>query len=244
VHFLRSIFSTGQRDRLAIGITVLGLCCVSWAGAFERTSFNADWRFDRFGPVPDGHEGEVTPVHLYTSGDEAELFLNGRSLGRKRKGEREYRLRWDDVRYEPGELKAVAYRNRTEWAVATRRTTGGITRVQLSADRAELRADGDDLAFITVSFRDSRGDVVPDAAHAVQFSLDGPAVIAGVDNGDATSHAPMQADQTKAFHGLCLVILRTQSGRSGEIRLTARSDGLPEAICVLRSSPATPTPAL
>ena len=68
--------------------------------------------------------GEVTPIHVYTSGDEAELFLNGKSLGRKKKGQYEYRLRWSDVVYEPGELRVVAYKNGLEWAESAVKTTG------------------------------------------------------------------------------------------------------------------------
>ena len=79
--------------------------------------------------------GEITPVHVFTSGDEAELFLNGRSLGKKKKGTFEYRLRWDDVKYEPGELKVVAYKNGKQWATEIVQTTGKAAALQLSADR-------------------------------------------------------------------------------------------------------------
>src|SRR5919206_384628 len=86
--------------------------------------------------------GQVTPVHVYTSGDEAELFLNGRSLGRKRKGKGEYRLRWDDVKYEPGELRVVAYKNGKHWAEDVVKTAGAASRLMLKADRATIHADG------------------------------------------------------------------------------------------------------
>src|SRR5436190_10986534 len=76
-----------------------------------------------------GRVGQVTPVHLYTSGDEAELFLNGRSLGRKKKAPYEYRLRWDDVKYEPGELRVIAYRNGRHWAEDTMRTAGAAAKL-------------------------------------------------------------------------------------------------------------------
>src|SRR4029079_6490867 len=89
-------------------------------------------------PVP---VGLVTPVHVYTSGDEAELFLNGKSLGRKKKGQYQYRLRWDDVKYEPGELKVIAYKDGKRWAEDTVRTTGPVEKVTLQTDRTTLRAD-------------------------------------------------------------------------------------------------------
>ncbi|MBN2784840.1 MAG: DUF4982 domain-containing protein, partial [Pontiellaceae bacterium] len=101
--------------------------------------------------------GEVTPVHVYTSGDEAELFLNKRSLGRKKKGEYEYRLRWDDVVYEPGELKVIAYKNGQPWAEAVRQTTGPAHQLQLAADRESIAADGRDLAFVTLTVQDADG---------------------------------------------------------------------------------------
>ena len=86
--------------------------------------------------------GQVTPVHVYTSGDEAELFLNGKSLGRKKKGRYEYRLRWDDVVYQPGELKVVAYKKGKNWARDAVKTTGPATQLTLTADRPTLHADG------------------------------------------------------------------------------------------------------
>ncbi|MFO1489236.1 MAG: beta-galactosidase GalB, partial [Verrucomicrobiota bacterium] len=79
--------------------------------------------------------GQVTPVHVYTSGDEAELFLNGKSLGRKKKGPLEYRLRWNDVVYQPGELKVVAYKNGRRWATDSVKTTGAATQLGLRPDR-------------------------------------------------------------------------------------------------------------
>lgn len=176
-----------------------------------------------------GREGQVTPVHVYTSGDEAELVLNGKSLGRKKKGSREYRLRWDDVKYAPGELRVVAYRQGKPWAEAVRRTTGEAVGLRLNADRSQLRADGRDLSFITVQVVDARGDVVPTANQRIVFSVTGPAALAGVDNGDATSFLSFQGSAMKAFNGLCLAIVRPHAGTGGKIELTAHADGLPAA---------------
>ena len=176
-----------------------------------------------------GREGQITPVHVYTSGDEAELFLNGQSLGRKKKGEFEYRLRWDDVKYAPGELRVVAYKNGKPWAEAARRTVGAATTIQLEPDRTQIHADGRDLSFITVKVLDARGDVVPDASHLVKFTLTGPGEIVGVDNGDATSFLPMQGKEMKAFSGQCLVIVRGKKGADGVLKITAQAEGLPDA---------------
>jgi beta-galactosidase len=180
--------------------------------------------------------GQVTPVHVYTSGDEAELFLNGRSLGRKRKEALTYRLRWDDVRYEPGELKVVAYKKGRAWAEDTVKTAGPAAKLALAADRAALAADGQDLAFVSVAINDAAGNFVPRANNLVRFTLSGPGDIIATDNGDATSFEPFQAPQHHAFNGRVLVIVRTRAGEAGELKLHAVADGLAAAEITLRSS--------
>ncbi|HEV2860829.1 MAG TPA: beta-galactosidase GalB [Pyrinomonadaceae bacterium] len=185
-----------------------------------------------------GREGQTTPVHVYTSGDEAELFLNGRSLGRKKKGQYEYRLRWDDVKYEPGELRVVAYKGGRRWAEDTVKTTGAAAKLTLKADRASVRADGEDLSFVTVSVTDGGGLVVPRAKNRVSFELSGPGEIVATDNGDATSFEPFQSKERAAYNGLCLVVVRTRAGQPGRITLRARSEGLKGAELIIRSTTA------
>jgi beta-galactosidase len=170
--------------------------------------------------------GKTTPVHVYTSGDEAELFLNGKSLGRKKKGPYEYRLRWDDVVYEPGELKVVAYKNGKKWAEDMMKTTGPAAKLALQADRSEIKADGEDLSYVTVTIVDANGLTAPRSNNLVQFEVSGPGEIVAVDNGDATSHESFQAHQIKAFNGLALVVLRGKAGTPGKVVLHARSEGL------------------
>ena len=179
--------------------------------------------------------GEVTPVHLYTSGDEAELFLNGKSLGRKKKGEYEYRLRWDDVVYQPGELEVVAYKNGREWAVDTVKTTGKAAQLNLAADRSVISADGSDLSFITVQVSDKDGNLVPRSHNKVTFSIEGPGEIIAVGNGDPTSHESFQATERNVFNGLALVVVRSVRGESGAIKLTASSEGLLETKLELKA---------
>jgi beta-galactosidase len=174
-----------------------------------------------------GREGQVTPVHVYTSGDEAELFLNGKSLGRKKKGQFEYRIRWDDVKYEPGELKVVAYKNGKKWAAAVMQTTGPAAKLTLAADRANITADGKDLSFVTVTVADKKGRLVPRSKNHITFDIAGPGEIVAVDNGDATSFEPFHATERNAYNGLALVIVRATG--PGQITLTAHSDGLKEA---------------
>lgn len=182
-----------------------------------------------------GREGQVTPVHIYTSGEEAELFLNGRSLGRKRRGAYEYRLRWDDVKYEPGELRVIAYRNGKRWAEDSVKTTGPAARLTLKPDRAAIDADGSDLSFITVSVADKAGLTVPRSKNRIHFELFGPGEIVAVDNGDATSHEPFQSKERAAYNGLCLVVVRSKAGAPGSIKLWAYSEGLKSADVTIRS---------
>jgi beta-galactosidase len=170
--------------------------------------------------------GKVTPVHVYTSGDEAELFLNGKSLGRKSKGDFEYRLRWDDVLYEPGELKVVVYKNGERWAEDINRTTGAAAKLELSADRSVITSDGEDLSFVTVQVSDVDGLLVPRSHNEIHFKLEGPGEIAAVGNGDPTSHESFQAMERRVFNGLALVIIRSQNGEAGFITLTAESEGI------------------
>jgi len=170
--------------------------------------------------------GQVTPVHVYTSGDEAELFLNGRSLGRKKREQYQYRLRWDDVKYEPGELRVVAYKDGKRWAEDFMRTTGPAAKLLLNADRRTIRADGHDLSFVTVTVADMKGLLVPRSHNRIIFELSGPGEIVAVDNGDATSFESFQSKERKAYNGLCLVIVRTKRGQAGAIKLRAHSEGL------------------
>jgi len=170
--------------------------------------------------------GQVTPVHVYTSGDEAELFLNGKSLGRKSKGQFEYRLRWDDVVYEAGQLHVVAYRKDQKWAEDTVKTTGAPAKLLLAVDRTKIKADGADLAYVTVTVADKEGLLVPRSHNLVAFEIEGPGEIAAVGNGDAASHEPFQAPQRKAYNGLCLAIVRAKAGEPGIIKLKAASAGL------------------
>ena len=170
--------------------------------------------------------GQITPVHVFTSGDEAELFLNGKSLGRKKRGLFEYRLRWDSVRYEPGTLEVVAYRNGAQWATDAVKTAGPPQQLEARPDRAVIRADGRDLAFVTVRVADASGVTAPRADNAIRFAVEGPGEIVATDNGDPTSFVPFSSHERRAFNGLCLVIVRAKPGQTGRIVLTASSDGL------------------
>lgn len=170
--------------------------------------------------------GQVTPIHVYTSGDEAEVFLNGKSLGKKSMAPGECRLRWDDVVYEPGEVRVVAYKDGKEWAKDVVKTTGEAAKLGLSADRATIKDDGKDLSFLTLRIEDKDGLTVPRSQNAVRFSVQGPGEIVATDNGDATSFESFQSPDRKAYNGLALVIVRAKPGQAGTIRVKAESEGL------------------
>jgi beta-galactosidase len=178
---------------------------------------------------------------VFTSGDEGELFLNGRSLGRKKKGSYEYRLRWDDVVYEPGTLKVITYRNGQIWATDEVRTAGAPAMLVLAPVRAEIRADGRDLAFVTLTVTDKDGSPAPRADNRIHFDLDGPGEIVATDNGDPTSLEPFPAHDRKAFNGLCLVIVRGLAGKSGKISIVARAEGLVSGTAIVQTTPDSPS---
>lgn len=179
--------------------------------------------------------GKITPVHVFTSGDEAELFLNKKSLGRKKKGTYEYRLRWDSVIYEPGELKVIAYKNGKRWAEDIVRTTDQPYQLKMSADRKNIHADGKDLSFITVEIIDRKGRLVPDANNELTFSIEGPGKIVATDNGDPTSLISFASLQRPAFNGLCLVMVQSNANETGTIKLKAESKTLKEATILLHT---------
>ncbi|WGO99619.1 beta-galactosidase GalB [Saccharophagus degradans] len=177
--------------------------------------------------------GEVTPVHVFTSGDEAELFLNGKSLGRKIKGKNAFRIRWDNVIYQPGTLKVVAYKNGKQWAQSVVATTGSASQLQLTVDRTRIRADGKDLAFITVDVQDADATNVPTADNPLSFTLAGPGEIVATDNGDPTDLTSFTSHTRNAFNGKCLVIVRGVAGKPGALTLNVTGAGLKAAQTVI-----------
>lgn len=179
--------------------------------------------------------GQITPVHVFTSGDEAELFFNGRSLGKKKKEEYEYRLRWDDIRYEPGELKVIAYKNGKKWAEQIVKTTGNAAQLSISADKRTINSGGDDLLFITVKVTDQNGITVPNAGNKVAFTIMGPGKIVATDNGDPSSLVSFASKEREAYFGLLLAIVSSEKGKPGTITVTASSQGLKPATIEIRS---------
>jgi beta-galactosidase len=179
------------------------------------------------------------PVFVYTNGDCAELFLNGMSQGKKCKNPtspnpiERTRLMWHDVVYQPGELRAVAYREGAVLGEATVKTTGAPYEIRLTPDRTTIAADGMDLSYILVEAFDRNGDAQPLSDARVSLSISGPASIAGVGNGNPQSMEPFQADYVDLFYSKAMVIVR--AGReAGQVTVTARAAGLGGATTVIR----------
>ena len=166
-----------------------------------------------------GHRiGKVTPVYCYTDYPEAELFVNGKSQGRIRKNPAErldrYRLRWNDVRYQPGELKVVVYDEQgREAGSEVIRTAGAPAKLQLDVWTADthLKATGDDMAFVTVSLTDADGTLIPQADDQLTFEVSGAGSFQAVCNGDATSLESFTEPTMKLFNGQLVVIVRSAS---------------------------------
>ncbi|MGY1408940.1 beta-galactosidase GalB [Luteimonas sp. A611] len=184
-----------------------------------------------------GREGQVTPVHVFTSGDEAELFLNGVSQGRRKKGEYEYRLRWDEVVYQPGELHVRVWRDGREWTQARVQTTGAPARLALEADRARIGNDGRDLSFITLRVLDADGRAIRNADNRVRFEVEGPAELVATDNGDPRDLTAFPSPERKAFSGLALAIVRGLQDQSGTAIVRVHGEGLEPAELHLQVGP-------
>ncbi len=171
-------------------------------------------------------KGKVTPVYCYTDYPTAELFVNGKSQGRITKSDTarldRFRLRWRNVIYQPGELKVVVYdENGNKAGQQIVRTAGKPKRLLLEPERKTIKADGNDLAYITVSLVDKNGTLCPDAANRLEFSVTGAGTYKAACNGDATSLEPFTQPQMSLFHGQLVVVC--QAGKTpGVMTLTVK----------------------
>ena len=208
-----------------------------------------------------GREGEVTPVYCYTNYPSAELFVNGKSQGRisKRLDERvkpdgsrtvketeplidRYRLRWNDVRYEPGEIRVVVYdANGVRRGESVCRTAGTpyklvVTQQSLDEYRGQktLRADGDDMAFFVVQAVDKNGNLCPEANHQITVHVSGAAHFKGMCNGDATSFEVFTQPTMKLFKGQLVVGIQS-NGHKGTAKVTVESPGLQSSTAKIKA---------
>ncbi|WP_295439290.1 glycoside hydrolase family 2 TIM barrel-domain containing protein [uncultured Prevotella sp.] len=179
-----------------------------------------------------GREGETTPVYCYTSWPSAELFVNGKSQGRILKNPNtrldRYRLRWNNVKYEPGEIKVVAYDyDGTAKGEKIIRTAGAPARIVLKADRNSISSKGEDLSFVTVSVVDKNGTPCPTATNNMKFNVSGAGKFRAACNGDATSLVAFNSTEMPLFSGELVVVV--EGLRHGTAMLSVSADGLPTA---------------
>lgn len=173
-------------------------------------------------------KGDTVDVWAYYNhADKVELFLNGKSLGTRKKEGDDLHVKWR-VPFEPGTLKAVSKMNGKIVLTRQIKTAGKPAKIILIPDRNTIRADGKDLSFVTVKIVDAEGNLVPDAGNKVQFKITGEGTIAGVDNGSETSMESFKASERKAFNGLALAVIQSKE-KTGTIQLTASSQNLQSA---------------
>lgn len=179
-------------------------------------------------------EGKVVDVWAYyNNADEVELFLNGKSLGVRKKQGEDLHVMWRVV-YQPGVLRIVSRKEGKLVLVREIKTAGKPAKIELIPDRIRIKADGSDLAYVTVRVLDKDGNVVPDADNLIRFKIKGCGVIAGVDNGYQASQEPFKSDRRKAFNGVCLAIVQA-TDRKGKIELRAESEGLTASVIGIKS---------
>lgn len=201
-----------------------------------------------------GREGEVTPIFVYTNYPSAELFINGKSQGKRTKDlsikrdasankeaektferQKRYRLMWMDTKYEPGSVKVVAYDENGK-AVAEKelKTAGAPHRIELSVDRSEIKADGKDLAFINVKVVDKEGNFCPEETRLIKFKVTGKGSYKAAANGNPASLESFQAPEMKLFSGQLTAIVQS-SEKAGDIVFEASAKGVKSAKIVVKA---------
>ena len=187
----------------------------------------ADWNWK-------GYENQPVQVNVYSSCDEVELFLNNKSLGKKKTNRStEFTAAWE-VPYQEGVMKAIGYKDRKQVNSAVLQTANDVFQIKLTADRIQIKADGQDLSYITVELTDERGIRNPKAEDLVKFEIEGPGTIAGVGNANPVSLESYQLQQRKAWQGRCLVVIKSEN-KNGDILLKVSSEGVKPAIITVHS---------
>ncbi len=179
-----------------------------------------------FAQLPEGAAASIRELNVYSNSFQPEYY----DVSYK------YRLRWDDVTYAPGELRVVAYKGSTRIGEKVMRTAGPPASIRLTPDRTAIAATGEDLSFILVEALDAQGNLAPLADNLVQFDVQGPGEIAGIDNGDQLSLDSFQDPQHELFYGKAMLIVRTKEGQAGKIQITARSQGLTAGAAALTAA--------
>jgi beta-galactosidase len=192
----------------------------------------ADWNWK-------GYENKPIQVSAYSSCGEVELFLNGKSLGKKETNRSTKFMATWDVPYQNGKLEAIGYDDGKKVNQAVLNTASAPVAIKLTADRTQLKGDNQDLSYITVELVDKSGNINPRAENLMHFKVSGPAVIAGVGNANPMSTESYQLPQRKAWRGKCLVILKTTGNsipKPEQIILTVSADGIQPKNITLQSN--------
>jgi len=175
--------------------------------------------------------GENIPVFVYTNGECAELFVNGKSQGKKCKNPKSenslerFRLMWNEVTYQPGEVKAIAYKAGEKIGENSVKTAGKPDALILTPDRMTITADGNDLSYILVEAVDSEGNHCPLANNRIDIELTGPGKMMGVGNGNPQSMNPFTSDSVPLFHGKAMIIVGSDYTK-GSLTIEVTADGL------------------
>lgn len=178
-------------------------------------------------------EGEPVDVWAYyNNADEVELYLNGESLGTRRKADSTYHVSWR-VPFQPGTLRAVSRLNGKEVLTKEIHTAGKPARLVLTPDRDVIDADGSDLSFITVDVCDINGNLVHDATPLIRFTVEGPGEIVGTDNGNPNDPVSLSKPRREAYYGKALAVIRSKE-EAGDIVVRAVAQGIPEAVVKIR----------
>ena len=183
----------------------------------------------------EGMQGKKVSVYSYTNGDEVELFQDGKSLGKQKNNTEKVEYQTWNVVYKPGELKAISYKNGKIIAEKVVKTAGKPSKIKIETRRTALKANGQDVIYVECTILDKEGNEVPTANNLLEFNIEGPAIIAGVANGDNMGLEPFKAKQRTAFNGKCLAIIQS-TREAGNIRLTITSEGLETTIINLKSN--------
>jgi len=179
--------------------------------------------------------GQLVDVWAYyNNADEVELFLNGRSLGIRKKNDSTLHVMWR-VPFEQGIVKAVSRKNGKTVLTKEVKTAGQPARIQLTADKTDLKANTNDLSFITIKILDKQGNSIPDADNLIEFTITGNGIVAGTDNGYQADVVYLKSKKRNCWKGLAIAIIQS-SEKKGNITLTATSPGLLSTSIILRNN--------
>lgn len=180
------------------------------------------------------YTGKEMQVEVYSKYPGVRLYLNNKLVGEKATTkEQEFKATFS-VPYSPGTLKAVAVENNKEVETTILQTAGEAAKIKLTADRKEITANGQDLIYVTIELTDKDGLFQPNAQNRLHFKIDGPGIIAGIDNADLKDIDQYTGDTRKAWHGRALVVIRSTQ-LAGDIKLTVTTLGLEESSLMIRA---------